>query len=618
MHPPAGRRSESRPPPRNGDPTTRLEAGDARTLAALYDRHAGAMYSLAMRITGEPDAAVAIVRAVFAAAWSEAARHPGRHAPDVHWLLSTTRVRAIDDVRARGAAGEAAPSGVETAGDEASAGTQARDVATLYPPDPAQGQVADEDDSEDTPRLRATFRGLPVLERLAIELAYFEGLTITQIAARLEQPPRTVNLRIRNGLQRFAGRPDTLPASEPQNGMPPTGDLAGLYALGALNASERAAFDAHLEVHRESVDEVLSLLPVTRRLALTAPPHELPSGLRDRVIETVTGARLPRAAEGEAPESSPSADTDAQPDPAAQDGQESVNEGDGTELASAGGRSELGAEAGSPEPVDVNVDAEPADEGDSAEPAEPGGVPGASDADENAEVVGGEPDPTVDQATEPVPTPPHQEPTSPMQQPTPAMQEAAANERQPTPTTQKTGRSLGRVARRGKSRRCRGPGSRRSPADEPCHRAAGEPGCRQYPGPNRGTGDGGRAADRRRTPGRGPRPDGRRRADDRPGRPTARSGLAGASVLECERGRPVHGHRPAAGASGSGLPALAHPRGNALARGTVVRRPRRSRDGRRHTARRGLRSQCPRRSRSNPRTAPNPPAETSTFSAAPD
>ena len=396
------------------------------------------MYSLAMRITGEPDAAVAIVRAVFAAAWSEAARLPGRDAPNVHWLLSTTRVRAIDDVRARGAAGEAAPSGAKTAGDEASAGTQARDVATLYPPDPAQGQVADEDDSEDAPRVRATFRGLPALERLAIELAYFEGLTISQIAARLEQPPRAVNLRIRNGLQRVAGRPHTLPASEPQDDMPPTGDLAGLYALGALNASERAAFDAHLEVHRESVDEVLSLLPVTRRLALTPPPHELPFGLRDRVIETVTGARLPRAAE-EAPESSLSADTDAQPDPAAQDGQEPVNEGDGTELASAGASSEPEAEAGSPEPVDVNEDAEPADAGDSAEPAEPGGVPGASDADENAEAVGGEPDPTVEQATEPVPTPPPQEPTSPMQQPTPAMQEAAASEGQPTPTTPKRG-----------------------------------------------------------------------------------------------------------------------------------------------------------------------------------
>ena len=396
------------------------------------------MYSLAMRITGEPDAAVAIVRAVFAAAWSEAARLPGRHAPNAHWLLSTTRVRAIDDVRARGAAGEAAPSGVKTAGDEASAGTQARDVATLYPPDPARGQVADEDDSEDAPRLRATFRGLPALERLAIELAYFEGLTISQIAARLEQPPRAVNLRIRNGLQRFAGRPHTLPASEPRDDTPPTGDLAGLYALGALNASERAAFDAHLEVHRESVDEVLSLLPVTRRLALTPPPHELPFGLRDRVIETVTGAPLPRAAE-EAPESSLSADTDARPDPAAQDGQEPVNQGDGTELASARASSELEAEAGSPEPVDVNEDAEPADAGDSAEPAEPGGVPGASDADENAEAVGGEPDPTVEQATEPVPTPPPQEPTSPMQQPTPAMQEATASEGQPTPTTPKRG-----------------------------------------------------------------------------------------------------------------------------------------------------------------------------------
>ena len=398
------------------------------------------MYSLAMRITGEPAAAEAIVRAVFAAAWSEAARHPDRHAPNVDWLLSTTRVRAIDDVRARSAAGGAAASGVKTAGDEAPAGTQARDVATLYPPDPAQGQVADEDDSEDAPRLRSTFRALPPLERLAIELAYFEGLTISQIAIRLEQAPYAANLRIRNGLRLFAGGPGTLPASEPEDDMPPTRDLAGLYALGALNASERAAFDAYLEVHRESVEEVLFLLPVTRRLALTTTPHELPSGLRDRVIETVTGARLPRETEDEAPESSPSADAEAKPDPATQDardGQESVNDGDGTESADAGGSPELGADAGSPKPMDVSEDVEPANGGDSPEPAEPGVGPGASDADESAEAVGGAPHPTVEQATELVPTPLPQEPTSPMQQPTPAVQEAAPSEREPAPTTPK-------------------------------------------------------------------------------------------------------------------------------------------------------------------------------------
>ena len=85
--------------------------------------------------------------------------------------------------------------------------------------------------------------------------------------------------------------------------MPPIRELASLYALGALNASERAAFDAHVEVHRESVNEVLSLLPVTRHLAWAAPPHETPSELRERVIRTVTGAPLPDTRQEDAPPS---------------------------------------------------------------------------------------------------------------------------------------------------------------------------------------------------------------------------------------------------------------------------------------------------------------------------
>lgn len=72
-------------------------------------------------------------------------------------------------------------------------------------------------------------------------------------------------------------------------------DMAALYALGALSERERLAFDEHLEVSRESVDEVLSLLPVTCRLAYATAPREAPPALRDQVLEAVTGAAPAKA-----------------------------------------------------------------------------------------------------------------------------------------------------------------------------------------------------------------------------------------------------------------------------------------------------------------------------------
>ena len=66
-------------------------------------------------------------------------------------------------------------------------------------------------------------------------------------------------------------------------------DLAGPYALGALTEQERAAFDAHLEVSRASVDQVMALLPVAHRLAYTVPSRTLPADLRDRTLQAATG-----------------------------------------------------------------------------------------------------------------------------------------------------------------------------------------------------------------------------------------------------------------------------------------------------------------------------------------
>ena len=424
MHPPAGRSSAKPPPPtRDTDPTVRLEAGDAGTLAALYDRYAGDIYSLALRITGEPADAEAIVHAVFAAAWTEAGRRPGEQAPDTHWLLSTARIRAIDHSRAREVPGEQArtdaprPSAALAGG--AAAEARADDVATLHLPDPARAPARDGVLPEEARRLRAAFRGLPPLERLAIELAYFEGLTISQIAARIEQSPDAANARIRTGLGRLAGR---IAASrrtvEPPYDSPPARDLAGLYALGALNASDRAAFDAHLEVHRESVDEVLTLLPVTRRLCSVAPPHEPPAGMRARVIETVTGAPLPNAAGEDAPESSRGTPGPVEAGGSSEPGD---NAGLRPEPEDTGSGLEASTAPRSAEPVADGSGSQPVDDGGSAEPADDAGS--AAESPPHLEMTARQaPTPPLEEPRPPVPTLPEQEPTTAMPKPTPGAQ----------------------------------------------------------------------------------------------------------------------------------------------------------------------------------------------------
>lgn len=431
LHPPPGQRPDTRPP-RDGDPTARLEADDARTLATLYDRHAGAMYSLAMRIAGEPEDAEAIVQAVFAAAWASAGHHPGGLAPNAHWLLGTTRVRAIDHVRGGSAAGDSTSAVPEIAGDDVPPRTPPGDVATLYLPDPARGQVTDEQGPEDVPRLRSAFRGLPPLERLAIELAYFEGLTISQLAMRLEQAPEAANARIRTGLRRLAGSVGAPRMSEPRRDMPPTPELTGLYALGALNASERAAFDAHLEVHREAVDEVHLMLPVARRLAWTVPPHEPPAGLRERVMETVTGAPLPGAVKAGAAESSRSQKDDAADESSTQDASKPAADADPSDGSGTAGDAEPGADRTGSVPAETHDSPRPAGENDSAERA--AAAPGATEGEETDE-----PPRSVDEAAPPARTPLSEEPASPMQQTAPTEEETPVAMPTPTPDTSTQG-----------------------------------------------------------------------------------------------------------------------------------------------------------------------------------
>jgi RNA polymerase sigma-70 factor (ECF subfamily) len=163
----------------------RVAQGEPDALAALYDRHERAVYSLVFRIVRDQGEAEDVVQDVFSQAWAQAARHdPSRGAVGA-WLLTIARSRAIDRLRSRRARPDNAPA------DE-------RDVVSLRAPGPAQdAQLLSR---ERAAIVRSALERLPVLQRIAIELAYYEGLSQSEIAERLEQPLGTIKTRMRLAL----------------------------------------------------------------------------------------------------------------------------------------------------------------------------------------------------------------------------------------------------------------------------------------------------------------------------------------------------------------------------------------------------------------------------------
>jgi RNA polymerase sigma-70 factor (ECF subfamily) len=169
---------------RAGDPSclVRMARGDADALAELYDRHGSRIYSLALRMLRNPQDSEEVVQEVFAQAWRSASRYDAARAPVTAWLLMMARSRALDRLRRRPSAPHA---------PEEALGAVA---------DPEAGPDTKAATSADVGRLRAALDALPFLQRTAIELAFFEGLSHTEVAERLEQPLGTVKTRIRLGL----------------------------------------------------------------------------------------------------------------------------------------------------------------------------------------------------------------------------------------------------------------------------------------------------------------------------------------------------------------------------------------------------------------------------------
>lgn len=164
----------------------RVAGGERDAIAELYDRHAARVYALAHRILGNSTDAEDVVQDVFSQAWRKAATYRADRGSVVAWLLVMTRTRALDRVRARKPSEQR-----EQRLDDCDSPALASKAAP-----PADELIA----REEADRVRAAVMQLPLDQRQALELAYFDGLSQTEIAAKLQTPLGTVKTRIRAAL----------------------------------------------------------------------------------------------------------------------------------------------------------------------------------------------------------------------------------------------------------------------------------------------------------------------------------------------------------------------------------------------------------------------------------
>ena len=155
-----------------------IRSGDEGAMATLYDRYSSIVYAVGLRVLGDTGAAEDILQDVFMQLWRNPGVFDASRGNLGAWLAVITRNRAIDKLRKR------RPE------------TDIADVVVSVEPDMA----GDAERSRAMEKVRGTLGGMPPAQRSALEMAYFEGLTHTEIAEKTGEPLGTIKTRIRAGL----------------------------------------------------------------------------------------------------------------------------------------------------------------------------------------------------------------------------------------------------------------------------------------------------------------------------------------------------------------------------------------------------------------------------------
>lgn len=166
----------------------RIARRDREAFSQLYDRYAGLLYSTAMRVLNDPDEAGDVLKEAFVQIWDNAPVYDPALAKPFHWVLTITRNKSIDRLRAlQRRYAFFAEIIDEKAVEMGESSTAPAKVFT-------QSQAA---------LVRGALATLPYEQRQAIEMAFLGGMTQEEIAESLGQPLGTLKARIRRGMLRL-------------------------------------------------------------------------------------------------------------------------------------------------------------------------------------------------------------------------------------------------------------------------------------------------------------------------------------------------------------------------------------------------------------------------------
>jgi RNA polymerase sigma-70 factor (ECF subfamily) len=157
---------------------TALKSGDHGAMAELYDRYSSVVYAVALRVLGDAMAAEDVLQEIFLQLWRNPTAFDAARGSLGAWLAVIARNRAIDALRKR------------------KPETDIEDVVVSVAPDLA----SEANRSRAAEKVRGVLGAMPSAQRSALEMAYFQGLSHTEIASKTGEPLGTIKTRIRAGL----------------------------------------------------------------------------------------------------------------------------------------------------------------------------------------------------------------------------------------------------------------------------------------------------------------------------------------------------------------------------------------------------------------------------------
>lgn len=155
-----------------------VRSGNQDAMAQLYDRYSSVVYAVALRVLTDAAAAEDVLQEIFMQLWRNPGSFDASRGNLAPWLAVIARNRAVDVLRKRKPQTEITEAVVSVEPDMASEADRGRNVE----------------------KIRAVLKEMPASQRSALEMAYFEGYSHSEIAEKTKEPLGTIKTRIRAGL----------------------------------------------------------------------------------------------------------------------------------------------------------------------------------------------------------------------------------------------------------------------------------------------------------------------------------------------------------------------------------------------------------------------------------